>query len=114
MVWICRLIAWALAITIVVLSLVPPSLRPETNLPHTAEHFAIFVAAGLMFALGYSRSHIMLGFRLIAFDAVIELAQLLVPGRHARIGDFLVDAVATSVGVISVSVASWRGARLGC
>lgn len=114
MVWICRLIAWALAITIVVLSLVPPNLRPETNLPHAAEHFAIFVAAGLMFALGYSRSHIMLGFRLIAFDAVIELAQLLVPGRHARIGDFLVDAVATSVGVISVSVAGWRGARLGC
>ena len=46
---------WLLLLTITVLSLVPPTLRPETGVPHDLEHFAIFAAAGLAFGIGYSR-----------------------------------------------------------
>jgi hypothetical protein len=45
--------AWLCLAAIGVLSLVAPSLRPVTFLPHNAEHFAIFTLAGLAIKLGY-------------------------------------------------------------
>jgi hypothetical protein len=48
-----RIAAWLLTAAIVILSLVPPSLRPETGAPHSVEHFTIYAAAGFAFGLGY-------------------------------------------------------------
>jgi VanZ family protein len=93
-----RITAWLLLVTIVVLSVVPPKDRPVTPAPHDLEHIAIFLAAGLAFGLGYSR-HLVQIFGLIAFSAAIELVQLAIPGRHARVSDFVVDAVSVSMGV---------------
>jgi VanZ family protein len=89
-----RIVAWLLAAIITVLSLVPPELRPQTSAPHNIEHFAIFAAAGLAFGLGYSRRLAVVLPGLLTFAGAIELAQILVPGRHARLSDFIVDAVA--------------------
>ena len=50
---VVRIVAWSLATTIVVLSLVPSELRPETSLPHILEHCLIFAATGAAFGLGY-------------------------------------------------------------
>jgi VanZ family protein len=36
---------------------------------------------------------------LIAFSAAIEIIQLSIPGRHARVSDFVVDALGVSIGV---------------
>jgi VanZ family protein len=36
---------------------------------------------------------------LMAFSAAIEIIQLGIPGRHARISDFVVDALSVSIGV---------------
>ena len=36
---------------------------------------------------------------LVGFVGVIEIAQLVVPGRHARLSDFLIDAFAVSIGL---------------
>jgi hypothetical protein len=47
--------AWILANAVVALSLVPPSLRPETDVPHDLEHFAIFFATRFAFGIGYTR-----------------------------------------------------------
>jgi VanZ family protein len=102
-----RIVAWSLAATITVLSLVPPSLRPLTSAPHDIEHFAIFAATGLAFGLGYSRRLGVTLPGLLAFAGAIELAQLLVPGRHARFSDFVVDAVA----ICASAAASSMGAR---
>jgi VanZ family protein len=93
-----RIAAWLVLVTIVVLSVVPPRDRPVTPAPHDFEHIAIFLAAGLAFGLGYSR-HLLQIFGLIAFSAAIELIQLAIPGRHARVSDFVVDALSVSVGV---------------
>lgn len=95
-----RLTAWLLLIAIVVLSVVPPHLRPVTPAPHDVEHLAIFLMTGLAFGFGYASRH---GFQvvgLVAFAAAIEVIQLAIPGRHSRLSDFLVDAVSVSVGVI--------------
>ena len=91
--------AWILLVTIAVLSLVPPQDRPVTILPHSVEHFSIFLVAGLAFGVGYPQRRLFQFVAVLAFTAAIELAQLLVPGRHARLSDFLVDALGITVGL---------------
>jgi hypothetical protein len=96
---IARVGAWSLAAAITVLSLVPVRLRPETGTPHNFEHFAIFCATGLAFSIGYPGNRPNLTVRLVIFAGAIEVAQLFVSERHARIGDFVVDASALVIGV---------------
>ena len=87
--------AWLLAATIVVLSLGPPSVRPATGAAHDLEHLLIFLATGIAFGLGYPSRVWLLTIALPIFAAAIEVAQNWVPGRHARMSDFLVDAAAS-------------------
>ena len=103
-----RIVAWSLAATIVVLSLVPSELRPETSVPHVLEHFLIFVATGAAFGLGYDASRGRLAIQLVIFVGAVEIAQLFTSSRHARLSDFLVDAVAISGGSIAGSLAKAR------
>src|ERR1700689_680683 len=49
---IARVAAWALAIAFVILSLVPPNLRPVPGAGQFFEHFAIFMVTGLAFGIG--------------------------------------------------------------
>jgi VanZ family protein len=102
---ISRISGWLLATAIVVLSLVPPALRPETGLPHNLEHFGIFWAVGTAFALGYRPGYIRLLAWLVIFAGGVEVAQLFAPGRHARLTDFIVDALAACAGAFSVWLA---------
>ena len=95
-----------LLIAIVVLSLVPAHDRPVTALPHSLEHLTIFFAAGLAFGIGYPQRHRFQFLALLVFTAVIEMAQLVVPGRHARLTDFVVDAVGIMTGLSLGLIAS--------
>jgi VanZ family protein len=103
-----RITAWFLAAVITVLSLVPPQLRPDTGAPHNLEHFAIFFADGAAFGFGYYRRPLIVIVAVVVFAGIIELAQLFVPGRHARLSDFMVDAVALCVGVVMASPVAAR------
>jgi VanZ family protein len=101
---IARIAAWSLATAIVVLSVVPPGLRPETLAPHFLEHFAIYAATGLAFGLGYERQHGLLAILLVIFSGTVEIAQLFAPGRHARLSDFIVDALAACFGMMTAAL----------
>jgi VanZ like family len=101
-----RIAAWALTAAIVILSLVPPTLRPETGAPHGVEHLTIFAATGFAFGLGYKCRHDLLAILLVIFSGSIEIAQLFVQGRHARLGDFIIDAVAACIGLVMASLLS--------
>jgi VanZ family protein len=93
-----RLIAWACVAAIVMLSLVTPTLRPVTRLPHDLEHLAIFAITGLALGLGYPgrlARHMAL---LVVFAGAVELAQFVTPGRHPRLIDFVVDALSGCAG----------------
>ena len=96
---IFQLVAWLLALAIIVLSLGPPSIRPVTGAGHNVEHLLIFLATGAAFGLGYPRRFGLLAFALLGFAAAIEMAQIYIPGRHARLSDFFVDAAASCLGV---------------
>jgi len=103
---VVRTVAWSLAAIVVVLSLVPSELRPETGLSHILEHFSIFAATGAAFGLGYEARGGRLAIQLVIFAGAVEIAQLFAPGRHARLSDFLVDAVAICAGSIAGSLAN--------
>jgi VanZ family protein len=103
---------WACVIAIAALSLVAPSLRPVTILPHDLEHAAIFAITGSTLGLGYPNrtQHHMSA--LIVFAGFIELAQLYAPGRHARVIDFVVDALAACLGVAFAAISMRLRARV--
>jgi VanZ family protein len=96
---VSRFAGWLLALLITALSLLPPNLRPETGAPHHFEHFAIFCATGVAFGAGYTSNRTALAAALVFFAGAIEFAQIFAPGRHARLSDFVVDAVAACIGV---------------
>jgi VanZ family protein len=91
--------AFLLAGTIIALSLSPASIRPTTAAPHDFEHLLIFLATGMAFGFGYPHRFGLLTIVLPTFAAAIEVAQTWIPGRHARVSDFLVDAAASCLGV---------------
>jgi len=95
-----RLAAWTVTILLVALSVVPPNLRPQTILPHNLEHFASFVLVGILWSVGYPRRLLLWLSAAVAFAASLELLQLVMPGRHARLIDFLMDAIGACVGVL--------------
>lgn len=95
-----RILAWALFFAAVVLSIVPPQYRPVSGLPSWVEHGVFFTIAGWVFALAYPRSGLTLCAFGILFAALLEAVQLYMPGRHARLGDFLIDAIAMLIGIL--------------
>ena len=104
--------AWCCLAAIGVLSLVAPSLRPVTFLPHDFEHVAIFLAAGLAIGLGYRNRAAQQMIALTLFAAAVELAQFYAPGRHPRISDFAADALGACAGVaIALMLTRLRAAR---
>jgi len=108
---IARIAAWSIAVSIVVLSVVPPALRPETGAPHKLEHFLIYFAAGFAFGLGYKFERSLLAILPVMFCGSIELLQAFVPGRHARLSDFIVDTLAMWVGLMTASLISIRARK---
>jgi VanZ family protein len=101
---VARAAAWLLLAAIVVLSLVPPTARPTTTVPHDLEHAGIFLLDGAAFGIAYLGCEWLLGIGAVAFCAAIEVAQLMVPGRHARVSDFVVDATAACIGILAGSL----------
>jgi VanZ family protein len=89
---------------IVLLTIVPPGSRPITHVPHNVEHAAVFLLNGLAFAFGYRGRELLLSIAAPPLCAGLEIAQLFVPGRHARISDFAVDMIAALMGIAAGTI----------
>ena len=94
-----QVIAWALAAAIIFLSIAPASTRPVTGAGQNFEHLTIFLATGMAFGLGYPSRFRLLFVAMFAFSGAVEIAQMMAPGRHARLSDFVTDAAASCLGV---------------
>jgi VanZ family protein len=88
-----------LLLVIAVLSFVPPAYRPITSFPHSIEHIAIYAFTGLAFGLSQPTRYVSWFLWLGFYAATIEIVQLWVPGRHARMSDFVIDVVGLSIGL---------------
>jgi VanZ family protein len=99
-----RATAWFALAAIIARSLVPPGARPTTFMPHKIEHASIFLLDGVAFGTAYCGYKWLSIVMAVIFCAGIEFAQLTIPGRHARLSDFFVDAIAICVGIFAGSM----------
>lgn len=95
-----RFSAIGLALILVILTIVPAADRPETGLQHDVEHFGAFGLLGLLLGFGFRADAKPMVLGSIAFAAFIEVAQLQLQTRHARLEDFLIDAAGLCVGLL--------------
>lgn len=95
-----RALAVAGALLLVIITVVPADERPVTGIQHDLEHLVAFLSAGCLFGYAFSTkiSSLLLGAAL--FTLLIELAQIPLPTRHARVEDFLVDCAGMCLGVL--------------
>jgi VanZ family protein len=106
-----RTISWLLAAAVTFATLGPPGLRPHSDLGQDGEHALAFALVGLAFGLAYSRWRWAIAAFSIPLIGLLELLQNLAPGRHARIEDFVVDALAATAGFAFAAASEWVVAR---
>ena len=78
----------------------PPRYRPMTNLGQDGEHALAFVLVGLAVGIAFPRRPWLTALVAVILTGVVELLQFFAPGRHARLEDFIVDALALCVGLV--------------
>jgi VanZ family protein len=106
MTFVLRIFAWLLAAAVTFSTLGPPRYRPHSDLGQDGEHALAFVLIGIAFGLAYPRHRMTVAVTIVLIG-VLELLQLLVPGRHARLEDFIVDALAACVGFVIAALLGW-------
>jgi VanZ family protein len=109
---ILRIVAWLLTAAVTFATLGPARLRPQSDLGQDGEHALAFVLVGLAFGLGYTRHRLLTAGIAVVLIGVLEMLQLWMPGRHARLQDFVVDALAACVGIAVAAVLDWTMQRM--
>jgi glycopeptide antibiotics resistance protein len=94
-----RIFVWILFGGLVALTVVPASVRPINGFPHNLEHFLAFGLVATLFALGYPNHPIGLALFGAVSMLIIELVQIPLPTRHARLEDFFFDTLAIWIGI---------------
>jgi VanZ family protein len=111
---------WTCVAIIVVLSLVPGNERPYTGLPGQIGHIIAYCGAASLLGLRYPTAKARFGMvaMLALIAAVLEVAQLWVPGRHSQFIDFATSTAGACLGMLAVAVvdrlAVTHASRSGC
>ena len=109
---ILRIFAWLLAAAVAFATLGPPRFRPHSDLGQDGEHALAFVLVGLAFGLAYTRNRLLTAAIAVVTIGVIEVLQFWGPGRHARLEDFAVDALAALAGLAIAAALDWARLRI--
>jgi VanZ family protein len=104
---ILRISAWILAAAVAFATLGPAQLRPHSNLGQDGEHALAFVLLGMAFGLAYTQRRLLTSAITVAGIGGLEILQLWAPGRHARLEDFMVDALAACIGITIAAGLDW-------
>jgi VanZ family protein len=104
---VLRLIAWLLAAAVTFATVGPARFRPHFAITHDGEHALAFVLVGFVFSLAYPRHRLPSAGVAVVLIGMLELLQRLVPGRHARLEDFIVDALAALAGFAIAAILGW-------
>jgi hypothetical protein len=101
---VIRGLAWFGIFAVVILSIVPATERPVTGGGQRFEHFAAFALVAGAFAIGYRLSLMRLLLLAFLFCGGIELLQVPLPTRHARLSDFVIDVFGScfAIGLVFV------------
>jgi VanZ family protein len=107
-----RIFAWLLAAAVTFATLGPASYRPHSHLGQDGEHALAFILIGLVFGLAYPWNRPRTAMIAVVMIGVVELLQLWAPGRHARLEDFIVDALTACVGLAVAAGLDWAMQRM--
>lgn len=107
---VARVVAWVAICGIVILTVVPANERPtfaewwlDEWFSHFIEHFSAFALVGAAFAVGYYRLSLQqLVLLAFVFSAGIELLQIPLPTRHAKLSDFIIDFATLCIAAVLV------------
>ncbi|WP_458760131.1 VanZ family protein [Afipia sp. TerB] len=101
------MLAAAALMGVFLLSVVPAAERPVTGVGSNIEHFLCFALVGGMTALAFRLTLKTLLPAALLFTLILELAQIPLPTRHARFGDFVVDALSACAGILVARLLAW-------
>jgi VanZ family protein len=99
--------AGALCVLLIfILSLLPQTERLPTGLPGKLEHLIAYGVSGLLLGLSTSsrRGPVLVAATLGLIACLLEFLQQWSPGRHPRLSDAVVGAVA---GILGASLSAW-------
>lgn len=109
---ISKILAWAFIGTLVILTLVPAGYRPVTGIQHDLEHSLAFVLAGVLFGHAYRLRPGIALLGPVVFALALELSQIPLQTRHARVEDFIVNSIAGMAGMVIASLIANLRSRL--
>jgi hypothetical protein len=108
---LAQVATWIGIIAIVTLSLVPAVDRPVTGAGQSPEHLTAFAIVGGVFAFGYRLSLTLQLVLAALLCGGIELLQIPLSTRHARVSDFLADISGAFLAIIFVFIARRLSAK---
>jgi VanZ family protein len=94
---------WLLLGFIIYATLSPIAARPTLLAPVGFEHFAAFAALAVLFCMAYPRQIALVCALVFGSAALLEIAQLLTPDRHARLTDALQKLAGGAFGIVVIS-----------
>jgi VanZ family protein len=100
----CRAMGLACVVVLIVLSLLPGNERPHTGSPGQLEHAVAYFGTAAFLALGFriTRDRVTAILLLSAMAAALEVIQLVIPGRHSQLIDWLASSLGAGAGVLAV------------
>ena len=107
-----RICAWLLAAAVTFATLGPARYRPHSPLGQDGEHALAFILIGIAFGLAYAEHRLRTAVIAVVMAGLIEILQLWAPGRHARLEDFIVDALTACAGLAVAAGLDWATPRL--
>lgn len=100
---VSHFLGWVCVIAIIILSWLPSGTRPRTHLFAITqwEHFAAYFVAAALLAQGRTsrKDHFLIPILLGALAAMLEVGQIWVPGRDAKLSDWIAGAAGGWAGV---------------
>ena len=104
MITAARAVGWLGVVAITVLSLVPGSFRPHVLAVSQFEHVAAYALTAVALVLGYPgrRAPRTIVLLLTFYAALMELAQLFIPGRNASLIDIAAGGLGAGIGAMLV------------
>ncbi len=103
MILLSRLASIFLLALIVFATLSPIGLRPHLG-DANLERALAYVLLGSALALSFPRHTIRTAVFVVGIAAVLELLQLIDPGRHGRIEDMVIKAAAGLIGIAAITL----------
>lgn len=93
-----KVIAWCLALVVIILCVIPAPKIVEVSNVDKVEHALAFAALAFVFLRAYRHRVIWVITGCVAFGVGIELVQYFIPWRSAELADLVADIVGVLLG----------------